>query len=158
MLLRRENVRLNLADLELGGDCLRRGAIVSCQHDDTDAIAPELLEGRECSRLDRIGDPDDSGSPAVNRDEYRSGAVAAKLLGGRLQVVAIDAEVFQQGGVANRGSALANFCGHALAGQRAEFANVFDFYAPFGGSRNECGSEWMFTCSLETTGERQDRV
>ena len=64
----------------------------------------------------------------------------------------------QQGGVANRGSALAKFCGHALAGQRAEFANVFDLYAALGGGRNECGSEWMFTSSLETGGERQDRV
>ena len=61
----------------------RRGAIVAGQHDDADALGAQRGERVRRRLLDRIGDGDDAGELAIDRDEHRGGAVAPQFLGAR---------------------------------------------------------------------------
>ena len=126
MLLVRQDFRLDLADPELGRNRPRGGAIVSGQHDDTDAIRLKAFQRGECGRLDRIGDRDKSGSPAVNGDKHRGGAVAAKLIRLRLQFRSGDTKILQELGIANRHVTICDFAGDTFAGHRGELSDVLD--------------------------------
>ena len=65
----------------LAATASRGGAVVAGQHDDADAIRPQARERRRRRRLDRVGDGDDPGRLAVDRDEHRGRAVAPQRVG-----------------------------------------------------------------------------
>ena len=60
----------------------RRGdSIVAGQHDDLDAVILQHLERFRGRRLDRIGNADESGGAAVDRDEHHGLAIFALRVG-----------------------------------------------------------------------------
>ena len=68
---------------------LRRGAVVAGQHDDGDAVGLERRERLRGVVLHRIGDGDDAGELAVDGDEDRGRAFAAKLARPPIQAAAL---------------------------------------------------------------------
>ncbi len=62
----RQNIGLDLGDTERLRHRLRGRDVVAGQHDDAQAVGAQLPERLLRARLDRIGDGDDAGSPAID--------------------------------------------------------------------------------------------
>ena len=76
-----QHLGLDLVDAEMARDRLRGGAVVAGEHHHAQPVAAQRRERGGRRLLHRIGDRDDAGELAVERDEDRGRAVAAQPLG-----------------------------------------------------------------------------
>ena len=80
----------------------RGGQIVAGQHHDAQAVAAQRRKRGLRRRLDRIGDRDDAGGAAVDRDIDRGGAVLPRGLGGAVERLRRDVQFSHQHRIAER--------------------------------------------------------
>jgi hypothetical protein len=85
ILLFREHLGFDFGDPEFPGDRLRGCTIIAGEHHDANSVRAQPRQGVRSRRLDRIGDRDDAGRPAVNSDKHRGCALLAERVGARFQ-------------------------------------------------------------------------
>jgi hypothetical protein len=101
-LLLGQHVGLHLVDAELAGHGLRGGAVVAGQHHDAQPSRASCDDRLRRGLLDRIGDAEQAGDAAVERDEHHRLALGAQRFGALGEGTGIDAEVLEQRAVAER--------------------------------------------------------
>jgi hypothetical protein len=139
-------------------DGLRGRAVVAGEHDDADA---QPSQGRERLRgrgLDRIRDRDRAGEAPVDRHQHHGGAVVAQPLGLALQCAGRDAELRQEGGVAERHRPALDRSGHALAARRVEVGHRRERDGALGGGVRDRAAERMLARALDAGREPQQLV
>jgi hypothetical protein len=126
VLVLRQDVGFDLLDAELAGDGFGGRLVVAGQHDDPDAVAPQLIE-RGCV-VDLIGSamamtPPGLPSTARNRAVAPSPRSSSAFW---FKIAERDAEVRHQLGVAERHGPAADLAGDALAGDGREVGRFLD--------------------------------
>ena len=71
-LVLRQHFGDHIVDPQFSGHCLGRRSAISGEHDDADVFTVQLPNRLRSSRLDRIGDTDQSGELAVHSHEQFS--------------------------------------------------------------------------------------
>ncbi len=98
--------------------------IVAGQHDDLDALHRQRLQRIRRRRLYRIGDREQPGQLAVDRDVDDGGAVATQAFGLLIQGLAFNTERCQEVGIAQSHGLAADLAGGALTGRGIELFHL----------------------------------
>ena len=161
LLLLRQHLGLDLVDRQPPRHGLRGGAVVAGEHDDADALPAQRRERVRRRRLDRIGDRDQAGGRAVDRDEDHGRAVLAQLLGFFRQRVGRDAELGEPARIAEREAPPVDHRDRALAARRVELARVRRARGfarpPPRRSRGRADARWRARRSRRDAGARSPR-
>ena len=97
--------------------------VVAGRHDDLQTAGVQRLDRLGRRRLDRIGDGDDAGQPAVDGDEHRRLALGGAARRPSLASArGVDAQVRHHRLIAERDRLAVDRAAHALAGDRLEIA------------------------------------
>ncbi len=106
-------------------------------------------------RLDRIGDREQPGRLAVERDQHHGLAVGARGGGARREIVGCNAQRLQQGAVADRDPPAVDHAGDALAGMRLEIDRNDNGHAARRRARDDGAGERMLAGALQAGGDRE---
>ncbi len=109
-------------------------------------------------RLDRVGDGDDAGGLAVDRDEDRGGAVLAQPFRLLIQRIGGDAELRQEFGVADRHAPALDHADRALAGRRVEAEHRDELDATLSRGCDDRLRQGVFARPFDAGGKAQDFV
>ncbi len=143
VLVRGRDVGVDFVDADGIGDRAGRPLGIAGQHHYADIRGMKRIDRRLGAGLDRIGDTDQAGRSAIDRDEHHRLAFAAALLGGGDQRFARRAKAGHQSFIADRDCAARDFRRHALAGDRLEIARGWQIERAVIGSLDDCGGERM---------------
>ena len=135
-----------------------RGAAVAGQHHDANMLGMQRLERADRALLDRIGDGDEPGRLAVDRNQHHALAFLAQRVGAGREIARIDAERGEKRRVADRHAPAVDQAGHPLAGLGDEVRCRRNFEAALLGAGDDRRRQRMLAAELEAGGEPQQFV
>ena len=108
----------NFGEAECLGDGLGRGAVVTRQHDDAQALVAQGLQGRGRCGLDGIGNAEHACGLAVDGHEDGRGSSGAQGFGLRRQIIRRDVQFTEELCIAERNALALHHADGTLAGGR----------------------------------------
>ena len=139
-------------------NCLGCDSAVPGQHNDPQPVRVEQANGFRGRVLDPVGDADQPGEPAVERQQHHRLPFAAQLLDAGQHARDIGRVIGHQGRVAECGLTALDGSGHALTGDGLEVLRGGNGQALFFGPLDDGGRQRVFAAALQAGREPQDVV
>ena len=151
----RQNLGVHFDDAQSAGDGHGRGAVVTGEHHDANAIGPQAFKRGGGRGLDGIGDGDHAGRSAIDRDQHGGAALGSQALGLGFQCGGIDMQVLQQGRIPHGNGATIDLADDALAGNGLKLLRHTRRKPALARGGDDGARQRMFAAVLERSGAAQ---